>query len=91
MTQQTKEIKNYIYQLRIKLTKAQTGKQRQGTKWGIKQWKQNKYVEKKGKKERIDLQSYVEVDEEDLYILKISCKGERAIGKANKGINIEKI
>ena len=25
MTQQTKEIKNYIYQLRTKLTKAQTG------------------------------------------------------------------
>ena len=27
LTQQTKEIKNYIYQLRTKLTKAQTGKQ----------------------------------------------------------------
>ena len=27
LTQQTKEIKNYVYQLRIKLTKAQTGKQ----------------------------------------------------------------
>ena len=27
LTQRTKEIKNYIYQLRIKLTKAQTGKQ----------------------------------------------------------------
>ena len=26
LTQQTKEIKNYIYQLRTKLTKAQTGK-----------------------------------------------------------------
>ena len=27
LTQRTKEIKNYIYQLRIKLTKAQTQKQ----------------------------------------------------------------
>ena len=27
LTWQTKEIKNYIYQLRTKLTKAQTGKQ----------------------------------------------------------------
>ena len=27
LTQQTKEIKNYIYQLRTKLTKAQSGKQ----------------------------------------------------------------
>ena len=27
LTQQTKEIKNYIYQLRANLTKAQTGKQ----------------------------------------------------------------
>ena len=27
LTQGTKEIKNYIYQLRTKLTKAQTGKQ----------------------------------------------------------------
>ena len=29
LTQQTKEIKNYIYQLRTKLTEAQTGKQNQ--------------------------------------------------------------
>jgi len=27
LTQRTKEIKNYIYQLRIKLSKAQTGNQ----------------------------------------------------------------
>ena len=27
LTQRTKEIKNYIYQLKTKLTKAQTGKQ----------------------------------------------------------------
>ena len=29
------------------------------------------------------------VDEEDLYILKINCKGERTVGKANKGIYVE--
>ena len=33
---------------------------------------------------------YIEVDEEDLYTLKINCKGERTVGKANKGINVEK-
>ena len=27
---------------------------------------------------------------EDLYILKINCKGERTVGKENKGINVEK-
>ena len=54
----------------------------------------NKYVEKKGKKEkkeRIDKQSKIEVDKEDLYILKINCKGKRTVGKANKGINVEKL
>ena len=45
---------------------------------------------KKEKKERIDMQSYTEVDE-DLYLLKINCKGKRTVGKANKGINVEKI
>ena len=29
------------------------------------------------------------VDEEDLYTLKINCKGKRRVGKANKGINVE--
>ena len=56
------EIKNYIYQLRTKLTKAKAGKQKQGANWGIKQWKKetNKYVERKGRKEKkagIDMQS----------------------------------
>jgi len=37
------------------------------------------------------MQSYIEVDKEDLYTLRINCKGERTIGKANKGINVEKI
>ena len=30
------------------------------------------------------------VDKEDLYMLKINCKGRRIVGKANKGINVEK-
>ena len=37
------------------------------------------------------MQSYTEVDKEDLYTLKINCKGKRTEGKANKGINVEKI
>ena len=67
----------------------------QGAKWGIKQWnKTNKYVERKGnkeKKERIDMLSSTEVDEEDLYTLNINIKGKRTVGKANKRINVEKI
>ena len=35
------------------------------------------------------MQSYIEVDKEDLYTLKINCKGERTVGKASKGINVE--
>ena len=35
------------------------------------------------------MQSYIEVDK-DLYTLKINCKGERTVGKANKRINVEK-
>ena len=46
---------------------------------------------KERKKERIDMQSLIEVDEEDLYTLKISCKGKKAIGKENDGIDVEKI
>ena len=37
------------------------------------------------------MQSYIEIDEEDLYTLKINCKGKRTVGKANKGTNVEKI
>ena len=36
------------------------------------------------------MHSEIEVDE-DLYTLRINCKGERTVGKANKGINVEKI
>ena len=31
------------------------------------------------------------MDKEDLYTLKINCKGKRTVGKANKGVNVEKI
>ena len=37
------------------------------------------------------MKSWIEVDQEDLYMLKINCKGKRTIGKANKGINVEKL
>ena len=86
MTQRTKEIKNYIYQLRTKLTEAQTGKQNQSKvpsgEYGNEN-KANKYVERKEKK-KIGMQIQIEVNEEDLYTLKINCKGKRTVGKANK-------
>ena len=37
------------------------------------------------------MQNEIEVNEKDLYTLKINCKGERTVGKANKGINIGKM
>ena len=37
------------------------------------------------------MQSQIEVDKEYLYMLKINCKGKGTEGKANKGINVEKI
>ena len=36
------------------------------------------------------MQHKIEVDE-DLYTLKINCKGKRTVGKANKRINVEKL
>ena len=44
----------------------------------------------KEKKDRIDMESQIELDEEDLYTLKINCKEKRTVGKANKGIKVEK-
>ena len=41
-------------------------------------------------KERKNRYANLEIDE-DLYTLKINCKGERTVGKANKGINVDKI
>ena len=37
------------------------------------------------------MQSQIEVDKEDLFTIKINCKGKRTVGKANKWINIERI
>ena len=37
------------------------------------------------------MQNQIEVNKEDLYALKINCKGERTVGKANRGINGAKI
>ena len=51
----------------------------------------NVFRGKQRKKERIDMQSWIEVDKEDLYVLKINCKGKRTVAKANKRINVEKI
>ena len=50
----------------------------------------NILIQKKEKKERIDMQCYTEVDKEDLYILKINCNWKITVGKENKGINAEK-
>ena len=36
------------------------------------------------------MESQIEVDE-DLYTLKINCKGKRTVGEINKGTNVEKI
>ena len=44
---------------------------------------------KKRKKEQIC--KVKQSDEEDLYTLKINFKGKRTVGKANKGLNVEKI
>ena len=61
MTWQTKEIKNYIYQLRTKLTKAQTGKENKarghvGNK-AMKTKLTNMLKERKERKEIINMQS----------------------------------
>ena len=37
------------------------------------------------------MQRSIEVDEEDLYPLKINCKGKRTVGKTKKGKNVEKM
>ena len=43
---------------------------------------------RKRNKERIHMQSLIEGDEEDLYTLKINCKGKKAVGKENDGIDV---
>ena len=45
---------------------------------------------KERKKEQI-CKVKIEIDKEDLYTLKMNCKGKRKVVKANKGINVEEI
>ena len=42
-------------------------------------------------KERKNRYANLNRDKEDLCTLKINCNGKRTAGKANKGINVEKI
>ena len=44
----------------------------------------------KERKKKNKYAKLIEVDEEDLHTLKINCKGERTLRKANKEINVEK-
>ena len=46
--------------------------------------------ERKGR-EKEQISKVKQVDKEDLYTLQISYKGKRMVGKANKGISVEKI
>ena len=45
---------------------------------------------KETKKRKNRYANLIEIDEEDLYTSKVNCKGKRSVGKANKGINVEK-
>ena len=45
-------------------------------------------MKRRERKERIDVQSQIEGDED--LSLKFNCKGKKTVGKANKGINVEK-
>ena len=47
--------------------------------------------ERKKRKQELILKVKIEVDEEDLYTLKINCKGKRTVGKANTGKNVKNI
>ena len=45
---------------------------------------------KETKKRKNRYADLIEVDEEDLYTLKINFKGKRTVGKANNGVSVEK-
>ena len=49
------------------------------------------YIKRKGKKEKKEQICKVRQWQIKKIYIKINCKGKRAIGKANKGINVEKI
>ena len=42
-------------------------------------------------KERKNRYKQLNEDEEDIYTLKINCKGESTVGKTNKEINVENL
>ena len=44
----------------------------------------------KGRKQRKNRYAKLNRGRSDLYTLKINCKGKRIVGKAKKGINVEK-
>ena len=46
---------------------------------------------KQTKKKRKNRYAELAVDKEDVYTLKINCKGKRTVGKTNKGINVGKL
>ena len=50
-------------------------------------------VKKKRKKRKKRKNRYAKLNrgKEDSYILKINCKGKTTVGKANKGIYVEKL
>ena len=43
----------------------------------------------KERKKRKNRYAKLEANKEDLYTLKINCKGKRTVGKSNRGINVE--
>ena len=45
----------------------------------------------RGKERKNRYAKLIEASKEDLYTLKINCKGKRSVRKANKWINAEKI
>ena len=45
---------------------------------------------KERKKRKTRYVMLIEREKEGLYTLKINCKGKRTVGKASKGINVEK-
>ena len=49
------------------------------------------WEKRKEREERKNRSAKLEVDKEDLYILKINCKGKRTVGIANEGTDVEKI
>ena len=91
LTQRTKETKNYIQQLRTKLTKAKIGNQTKMRYQLVNKVMKTKLTHmlrgnKEKKKEQIYKVKWRQMKK--TYTLKINCKGKRTVGKANKGIYV---